>query len=219
MVATVTDLKLRGLPRRLVQEGILEEASLHSAAAEAKKDKASLVSYLVDKQLADPTDIALAASHEFGVPIIDLDALEPELEAVRLVDQRLLEKHRVLPLFRRGRKLFVGLSDPTNLQAIDEIKFQTSLQVEAVVVEDNKLRDVLSRAMEAVDTTFSALDALRQQGPAGRHKEGRLGHPLRALRAQLPGPHPHGRGAEGARPAAGRAVGEGRGPHQGHVPA
>ncbi|UCC15239.1 MAG: type IV-A pilus assembly ATPase PilB [Gammaproteobacteria bacterium] len=158
MVATVTDIKLRGLPRRLVQEGVIEEDALQAATGDAKKEKVSLVSYLVNHQIADPRDIALAACHEFGVPIIDLDCLDVDLESVRLVNQGLLEKHRVLPLYTRGRKLFVGLSDPTNLQAVDEIKFQTSMAVEAVVVEDDKLQEAVDKAMEAVDTTFSSLE-------------------------------------------------------------
>jgi len=158
MVATATDIKLRGLPRRLVQEGVIAEDALHTANAEATREKISLVSYLVNHQMADPKDVAAAACHEFGVPIIDLDALDIDVEVVRVVDQGLLEKHRVLPLYRRGRRLFVGLSDPTNLPAVDEIKFQTSMAVEAVVVEDDKLQAALDKALEAVDTTFSALD-------------------------------------------------------------
>ncbi len=158
MVATVTDIKLRGLPRRLVAEGVVDEAALQKATEEAKKARASLVSYLVDKQLAEPSDVALAACHEFGVPIMDLGSLELDLDVVRLVDLSLVEKHQALPLFKRGRKLYLGLSDPTNLQAVDEIKFQTGLAVEAVVVEDDKLRVQLAKALEAADTTFTAFD-------------------------------------------------------------
>ena len=158
MVATVTDLNLRGLPRRLVQDGVIENAALETASAEARKQKVALVSYLVDNELANPGDIAAAASQEFGVPIVDLDAMDLDLEIMRLVDQNLLTKHRVLPLFKRGRRLFIGLSDPTNLPAVDEIKFQTNMAVEAVVVEDDKLRAALERALEAVDTTFESLD-------------------------------------------------------------
>ena len=158
MVATVTDLNLRGLPRRLVQDGIVDESTLETAGAEARKEKVSLVSYLVQKDLANPRDIASAASHEFGVPILDLEAMDLDLDVVRMVDQNLLSKHRVLPLFKRGRRLFIGLSDPTNLPAVDEIKFQTSMAVEAVVVEDDKLRTALDRALEAADTTFESLE-------------------------------------------------------------
>jgi type IV pilus assembly protein PilB len=158
MVATVTDIKLRGLPRRLVAEGVVDEVALQQATAEAKKAKASLVSYLVDQKLAEPGDVALAACHEFGVPIMDLGSLELDLDVVRLVDAQLLEKHQALPLFKRGRKLYLGLSDPTNLQAVDDIKFQTGLAVEAIVVEDDKLRLLLTKTLEAADTTFTTFD-------------------------------------------------------------
>ena len=158
MVATVTDIKLRGLPRRLVKDGILEEPALHAASNEAKEAKVSLVSWLVEKELAGAADVGLAACHEFGVPIMDLDALEQNLDVVQIVDKNLLEKHQILPLHRRGRKLFVGVSDPTNLQAIDEIKFQTGLAVEAIVVEFDKLKEQLTKVMEAVDTSFGDYD-------------------------------------------------------------
>jgi type IV pilus assembly protein PilB len=129
------------------------------AEAESQQSTSSVVSYLVEKSLADPRDIAVAACHEFGVPVLDLDATEIDMEAARLVDVRLMERHRVVPLFRRGRRLFVGCSDPTRLQAVDEIKFATGMGVEAVVVEDNKLDAVLDRVMRALDTSMSDLAA------------------------------------------------------------
>ena len=103
--------------------------------------------------------IALAASSEFGVPVMDLGAVTVDLDVVRIVSEELLNKHRVLPLSRRGKRLFVGVSDPTNLQAIDEIKFATGLSVEAIVVEDDKLAEQVSKAIEALDTTsFDSFD-------------------------------------------------------------
>ncbi|MDH3805646.1 MAG: type IV-A pilus assembly ATPase PilB, partial [Gammaproteobacteria bacterium] len=100
----------------------------------------------------------VAASHEFGVPLLDLDAIEVDLEVVRSVDQKLVNKHRVLPLVKRGQRLFLGISDPTNLQAIDDIKFQTSLRIDPVVVEQDKLEEVIVKAIEAVDTSMSGMD-------------------------------------------------------------
>ena len=157
MAATAAQNILAGLPRRLVQDGLISEEKLLEATAVARKEKLSLVAYLVNQDLANARAIAVAASHEFGVPLLDLDAMEIDLDAVRAVDQKLVNKHRVLPLVRRGQRLFVGIADPTNLQAIDDIKFQTSLRIDPVVVEQDKLEERLVKAIEAVDTTMGDL--------------------------------------------------------------
>jgi type IV pilus assembly protein PilB len=157
MAATASQTQLAGLPRRLVQDGIVSEAKLVEASEEAKKDKVQLVAYLVSKDIADARAIAVAASHEFGVPLLDLDAIEIDIDCLRAVDQKMITKHRVLPLVRRGQRLFLGVADPTNLQAIDDIRFQTSLRIDPVVVEQDKLEERIIRALEAVDTTMSDL--------------------------------------------------------------
>src|SRR5690554_3753487 len=149
---------LTGLPRRLVQDGIVSEQDL-IASLEALNGKTSLlVPHLVANRLGDPRQIAIAAAHEFGVPLLDLDAIEPDLDVVRLVDDKLLTKHRVLPILQRGKRLYVAVGDPTNLHALDEIKFQTTLRVEPIVVEQDKLEARVARAIEAVDTTMSSFE-------------------------------------------------------------
>jgi type IV pilus assembly protein PilB len=146
------------LPRRLVQDGIVSEADLN-AALEAIGGKSShLVPHLVANRLGDPRQIAIAASHEFGVPLLDLDAVDLDLEVVRLVEEKLLTKHRILPLLQRGKRLYIAVSDPTNLQALDEVKFQTTLRIEPVVVEQDKLEVRVARAIEAVDTTMQSFE-------------------------------------------------------------
>jgi type IV pilus assembly protein PilB len=157
MAATAAQHNLAGLPRRLVQDGLISEEKLLEATELAKKEKLSLVAYLVNEDLANARAIAVAASHEFGVPLIDLDAMDVDLDVVRAVDQKLVNKHRVLPLVRRGQRLFVGIADPTNLQAIDDIKFQTSLRIDPVVVEQDKLEERIVKAIEAADTTMGDL--------------------------------------------------------------
>jgi type IV pilus assembly protein PilB len=91
------------------------------------------------------------------VPLLDLDSIQPDLETIKLVSDKLLAKHRVLPLVKRGKRLFVAVADPTNLHALDEIKFQTGLSIEAVVVEEDKLQRIGSKALEQVDTQMPAL--------------------------------------------------------------
>jgi type IV pilus assembly protein PilB len=158
MVATASQSNLAGLPRRLVQDGIVSEEQLQEASEAAKKERLSLIAYLVSEDLVNARAVAVAASHEFGVPLLDLDAVEIDLDVVRAVDQKLITKHRVLPLVRRGQRIFLGIADPTNLQAIDDIKFATSLRVDPVVVEQDKLEERVNKAIDAVDTSMGGLE-------------------------------------------------------------
>ena len=148
---------LGGLPQRLVQDGLIEEAAMLGAVNLAKERKTSVVTQLVASGAANARDIAIAASNEFGAPLFDLTAVNVDLDVVRLVNDKLIAKHRVLPLFRRGKRLFLAVADPTNLYAIDEVKFATSLGIEAIVVEDDKLQAAVDKALEQVDNQMSAL--------------------------------------------------------------
>ncbi|MDH5344329.1 MAG: type IV-A pilus assembly ATPase PilB [Gammaproteobacteria bacterium] len=158
MAVTASQSTLTGLPRRLVQDGIVSQETVQTAMEAARKAKEPLVSYLVRNDMANARAVAVAASHEFGVPLLDIDAIDIDLETLRAVDQKLLSKHRVLPLVQRGKRLFLGISDPTNLQAIDDVQFQTSLRIDPVVVEENKLQERISKALEQVDTSMSSFD-------------------------------------------------------------
>ncbi|MDE2339115.1 MAG: type IV-A pilus assembly ATPase PilB [Gammaproteobacteria bacterium] len=152
---------LGGLPQRLVQDGVVDEAAVLEALNTARERKIALVTQLVESGAAQARDIAVAASNEFGVPLLDLDAISYDLDTVKLVSDKLLAKHRVLPLFRRGKKLFLGVADPTHLHAIDEIKFQTSLSIEVVIVDDDKLQAALDKAIEQAG---SQIDSLGTEG-------------------------------------------------------
>jgi type IV pilus assembly protein PilB len=158
MAVSATSAPLSGLPRRLVQDGIIDEDTVLAAIKNARAEKTSLVAHLVTQNKAHARKIAIAASHEFGVPLMDIEVLEMEIDAIKAVDQALLNKHRVLPLVLRGKRMFLGVADPTNLAAIDEIKFQTGCRVDPVVVEQDKLEEYVSKALEAVDTSMSNFD-------------------------------------------------------------
>ncbi|MCL4791281.1 MAG: type IV-A pilus assembly ATPase PilB, partial [Gammaproteobacteria bacterium] len=158
MAVSATNTPLSGLSRRLVQDGLIAEDAVIHAIKGAEAQHIGLVAYLVDRQLVEASKIAVAASSEFGVPLLDLDALDLDMEAVKSVDQRLLAKHRVLPLLLRGKRLFLGVSDPTAHAAIDEIKFQSGVRVDPIIVEQDKLDALVVKALEAVDTSMSSFD-------------------------------------------------------------
>ncbi len=157
LVLNSTRSGLGGLPQRLVQDGVVDESGMHAALQAAIEKRTSFVTQLIASGAATARDIALAAASEYGVPLLDLNALTVDLDTVKVVSDKLLGKHRVLPLFKRGKRLFLGVADPTNLHAIDEIKFQTGLAVEAIVVEDDKLQRYLDKAIEQADTSMPNL--------------------------------------------------------------
>ena len=142
-------IPLSGLARRLVEEDILDAETAIHASEEARKQGVAFVTHLVQGGLADSRTIALSASEEFGVPVIDLSAFDLEAIPKDLVGESLIRQHSALPLIRRGARLFVAVSDPTNLQALDEIKFHTGVNTETILVEDDKLQAVIEQFLSA----------------------------------------------------------------------
>ena len=147
-----------GILRRLVAEGSLNEVDAKRALDATLKVKQSIATYLVDNGICDPKLVALASSAEFGVPLFDPLSLDLAQTAINLVDAKLIEKHRAFPLFKRGNRLFVGLSDPTNFRALEEIKFQSNLIVEPILINDDQLTRAIELAQAASSTTIDGMD-------------------------------------------------------------
>jgi type IV pilus assembly protein PilB len=150
-------VSLGGLAQRLVQDGLMNESAMQDAVAKSLEKRISLVTHLVASNLATARDIAISASNEFGVPLLDLDVVVPDADAIRAVSQKLMQKHRVLPLMKRGKRLFLAVADPTDLHALDEIRFQTSMSIEFVVVEDNKLQKAVEASIDQADAAMPSL--------------------------------------------------------------
>jgi type IV pilus assembly protein PilB len=157
MAISVSKALLSGLAKCLVKEELLSEADAQTYFEEAFRKNVPFVTHLVSKKVLDSLTIATTASREFGIPLFDLSAISPEFMPIKVVNEKLIRKHHVLPIFQRGNKLFLAVSDPTNLQALDEIKFQSRLSTESVLVEEDKLAKLIDTALEAADTTFKEL--------------------------------------------------------------
>jgi type IV pilus assembly protein PilB len=149
---------LPGLARKLVAEGLLSEADAEQAFEKSLATHIPFVSYVVSQKLVSSRDVALAAAEEFGVPLVDIESVNLNLETIKLIDQKLLEKHHALPIFSRGKRLFVAISDPTNIHALDEIKFHTKMHTEAILAEEDKLEKAIERALEVFDTSMKGLN-------------------------------------------------------------
>ena len=146
--------KLSGLSRKLVNDGLLDEEKAIKALKSAREEKITFTQYLVDNNIVAAKKIAMEASAEFGLPVFDLDALDLESTPRDVVDDKLIQKHHAVPLFKRGNRLYIGISDPTNLAAIDDIKFQTGTNTEAVLVEADKLKKIIEKMLEEEDASF-----------------------------------------------------------------
>jgi len=158
MATNTQQVSLSGLARRLVDDGSLSEADASLAHEQALKNKIPFVTHLVQKKLLGALTIANAASQEFGVPLFDISTMDMEAADTKLVDEKLVRQHHALPLFKRGGRLYVAVSDPTNLQGLDEIKFHVGANTEAILVEEDKLADAIDKAMDAQDTALADLN-------------------------------------------------------------
>jgi type IV pilus assembly protein PilB len=157
MSITSTDFQFSGFIKYLILEGLLTESEAKIHNQEAQKKNLPLLSYLVANNLVDSKVVATKASIEYGVPFLDLDAIDLHSLPISLINEKLIRKHRTLPIFTRGKILFIAQSDPTNLLALDEIKFQSRLHPETILVEENKLIKAIEIALEVVDTSITDL--------------------------------------------------------------
>lgn len=157
MPTTPTDFEFSGFIKFLILEGLLTETEAKIHNQEAQKNNLPLLSDLVDSHLLDSKVVATKASIEYGVSFLDLDALDLHSLPISLINEKLIRKHHILPVFIRGKTLFIAQSDPTNLLALNEIKFQSRLHPETILVEENKLTKAIEIALEVADTSMTDL--------------------------------------------------------------
>jgi len=154
----MSKINISGLAKRLVRDGILTEETAVECTAASLEQKIPFVSFIVKERKASAHKVALAAADEFGAPVFDIQAYDMELCPKDLVENGLIQKHRVMPLFKRGNRLFLGVADPTNLLALDEIKFNTGLTTEAIVVEEDKLQTMIDKYLDSQDESMNLED-------------------------------------------------------------
>jgi type IV pilus assembly protein PilB len=166
-----TNIALGGLAKKLVQANLLDANAAMQALDAAAKKKSPFVSYLVEKDLVNQTILANMASSQFGDPLFDLSVIDHDVIPKDLVSEKLIRQHHALPLFRRGNRLYVAVSDPTNLEALDEFKFHAGINTEAILVEEKKLAEAIESILSDQESTTLAdlqdtdLDALDISSP------------------------------------------------------
>ena len=145
---------LGGLARRLLNDKVLSDEVARDLQQKALKQGKSFVEMVVESKQATAAQVAEIASVEFGSPLLDISSIEIDMQIAKDIGEKPLRKHRALPLFKRGKKLFVAVSDPMNVQALDEFKFATGFTTEAVLVEDDKLGKLIEIAAAAADASM-----------------------------------------------------------------
>jgi len=145
---------LSGMARRLVSEGVMPEDVVRKAMADSNQQKATLGAWLLDHNLVDSAELTRIASAEFGMPMMDVAALNPATMPLDLISEALITKHQALPLFRRGKRLYVGIADPMQSHALDEIKFHSNCMVEPILVERGSLQRVIESLLNNLRNTM-----------------------------------------------------------------
>lgn len=149
-----SNLALTGLPKIAVNAGLLAASSAEKAILKAKQTKKSFVTQAISDGSCSALSLARLASEEFGLPLLDLDSFDIDNAPLDLVSNKLIANHRTLPLQARSGHLFVAVADPTNLSALDDIKFQTGLHIDPIIVEDDKLDVLIERNLDQVTSTL-----------------------------------------------------------------
>ena len=157
MAAATTSTKLSGLAHALVQSGRLLEADAEALQSQASTDNLSFVTQLVQSKKMSALEVAEFSAQTFGFPLLDLAAIDVDHLHQDVLDTKLIQSRRVLALQKRGNRLFIATSDPANLHALDDVRFKTSLTVEPVVVEDDKLGTLIDKVAQATDTSLQNL--------------------------------------------------------------
>ncbi|QJB49670.1 type IV-A pilus assembly ATPase PilB [Acinetobacter sp. NEB149] len=145
MTALQGSPRFTGFIRRLIEEGVISAEDMRSALAHAKQEKVDIVAELINQQQLSPTIIAETISVEFGEPLFDISAYDPAQILRDAIDEKLITKYRILPIFKNSSILYVATSNPTNIEAIDAVRFSTKLNIETIIVEHNKLEKLIEQ--------------------------------------------------------------------------
>jgi len=157
MATTAATRNISGLARAMVQHGLLSENDAEALQTQAQATNIGFVEQTVVSKRMTATQVAIFASRAFGTPLLDLSGFDIGQIDKELIDPKLAASRRVLPLCKRGNRLFVAVSDPANLQALDEVRFKTNMVIDPVVVEDDKLGQVIAKLSETANETLKAL--------------------------------------------------------------
>ena len=157
MATNAATRTISGLARAMVQHGLLSEYDAEAMQSQAQAANIGFVEQMVLAKRMSAAQIAMFASRAFGTPMMDLGSFDTEHINKDFIDARIAVSRRVLPLYKRGNRLFVAVSDPANLQALDEVRFKCNLAVDPVVVEDDKLGQTIAKVVETAGQKLSAM--------------------------------------------------------------
>ncbi len=151
---------LGGLARQLVQQGVLTETAAAQAWQAAQKEQIPFISYLSQNKVIKAATLAAVVAHEFGDPLFDLDGLDPDSIPQAAIDEKIVRKYNALPIHKRGNRIFLAISDPTRMDAVDAFRFNTGSNIDTVVVEEDKLLKLIERILEGKsNSSMDGLDA------------------------------------------------------------
>jgi type IV pilus assembly protein PilB len=157
MAANPQHSSLNGLARALVQAGRIKESEAETLLTQAAATKTTFIEQLVSARKAKSSEIARFAADTFGYPLLDLNAFDDAHIQKTAIDRKLIAAHRVVPLHKRGNRLAIAIADPTNLRALDEIRFQTGMSVDPVIVDESQLTPLVTKLSESAEETLKSL--------------------------------------------------------------
>jgi type IV pilus assembly protein PilB len=146
-----------GLPRALLQADKLSQQEIDVLQRDASNERLPFIDHLIRSGKMDAKALALFCATHFGCPLLDLGALDVQALPKNIIDDRLMQSQRVVVLAKRANKVSVAIADPTQTQALDQVKFRTGLSVEPVVVLLPQLSDLIANLSQSAEQNLSEL--------------------------------------------------------------
>ena len=139
---------ISGLASSLATHGLLDFDKISQILSSSISENKALTAYLVENDYITSLALAEFCEAEYGIPLLDNDSLNLTDIPEKFINQKLIEKHHALPVYVQHKTLYIAMSDPTNVAALEDFGFSFGMHTEALLIEETQLNKAIDFILE-----------------------------------------------------------------------